>query len=31
MVVVAIFVAGFLSYPLIIENTPFSPAPEVSI
>jgi len=31
MVVVAIFVAGFLSYPLIIENTPFSLAPEVSI
>ena len=31
MVVVAIFVAGFLSYPLLIENTPFSPAPEVSI
>lgn len=31
MVVVAIFVAGFLSYPLLIENTLFSPAPEVSI
>ena len=31
MVVVAIFVAGFLSYPLLIENSPLSPAPEVSI
>ena len=31
LVVVAIFVAGFLSYPLLIENTPFSPATEVSI
>ena len=31
MAVIAIFVAGFLSYPLITNNTPFSPAPEVSI
>ncbi len=31
MVAFAILVAGFLSYPLITENTPFSPAPEVSI
>ena len=31
MVVVAIFVVGFLSYPLIIENTSLSPVPEASI